>query len=290
MELRQATATTLKIGPFLDSTNGNDEEIALTINQADVKLSKNGGAFAQKNDAVACTHDANGMYFCPINVTDTGTLGRLQLICHVAGALFVWHDFMVITQEEYDALGANAVTITLKDTDTNGVIIPDVFVTLRNNTDDTVLDRKITNENGQVIFSLNNGSYKLYIRKLGNYTFTIPEALTVLGDTVKEYYGDPFSPSAPSAPNTCIIYGWVIDANGQAKIGITVKAMIAIPPQLSAEQYAILTEEVLATTGIDGYFEIILLREEEYYLVIPEVSYAQKIEVPAQASVNYALL
>lgn len=104
LELRQSTAVTLKIGPFLDSTDGNTEENALTISQADVKLSKNGGAYTQKTEATSCTVDGTtGMYGCPIDATDTGTLGRLQLLVHEAGALVVWENYMVITQQLWDS-------------------------------------------------------------------------------------------------------------------------------------------------------------------------------------------
>jgi len=106
--LKQSTAVTLKIGPFLDASDGDTAETALTISQADVRLAKNGGAFAQKNDATACTHDENGWYGCPLNTTDTGTLGRLQLAVHESGALAVWHECMVLPANVYDALVAGS--------------------------------------------------------------------------------------------------------------------------------------------------------------------------------------
>lgn len=102
--LKQSTAVTLKIGPFLDDTDGKTAETALTIAQADVRLSKNGGNIAQKNEATSCTHDELGIYGCPINTTDTGTLGRLQVWVHESGALPVWHEFMVVTANVYDTL------------------------------------------------------------------------------------------------------------------------------------------------------------------------------------------
>jgi len=102
--LKQSTAVTLKIGPFLDETNGKDAETALTLSQADVRLSKNGGDIAQKNEATSCTHDELGVYGCPIDATDTNTLGRLQLWVHESGALPVWHEYMVITANEYDSI------------------------------------------------------------------------------------------------------------------------------------------------------------------------------------------
>jgi hypothetical protein len=102
--LKQSTAVTLKIGPFLDDTDGKTAETGLTIAQADVRLSKNGANIAQKTEASSCTHDELGIYGCPINATDTGTLGRLQLWVHESGALPVWHDFMVIPANVFDSL------------------------------------------------------------------------------------------------------------------------------------------------------------------------------------------
>ena len=48
--LKQSTAVTVKLGPFLDASDGVTAETALTISQSDVILSKNFGAFAQKGD------------------------------------------------------------------------------------------------------------------------------------------------------------------------------------------------------------------------------------------------
>jgi hypothetical protein len=102
--LEQSTAYTLKIGPFLDDADGNTVEGALAITQADVRLSKNGGNIAQKNEAAACVHDELGWYNCTIDATDTDTLGRLQLFVHEAGALTVWHEYMVVPANTYDSL------------------------------------------------------------------------------------------------------------------------------------------------------------------------------------------
>jgi len=106
--LRQSTAVTRKIGPFVDSTDGVTPETGLTIAQADVRLSKNGGDFAQKNDATGCTHDEDGWYGCPLDATDTGTLGSLVIAIAVSGALPVWHEFTVVPANVYDALVAGS--------------------------------------------------------------------------------------------------------------------------------------------------------------------------------------
>jgi len=104
--LRQSTSTSVKIGPFVDDTDGKTPEVILTITQADVRLSKNGGDYSQKNDANACTHDELGEYDCPLNTTDTGTLGRIKLRVQETGALAVWHEYSVVTQQAWDSFFA----------------------------------------------------------------------------------------------------------------------------------------------------------------------------------------
>jgi len=104
--LKQSTAVDVKIGPFVDSTDGDAEETGLTIAQGDVILSKNGQTGAQKNDATAAAHAEDGMYNCEFDATDTDTVGQLTLGVHVAGALFVRHDWHVVEEEVYDDLFA----------------------------------------------------------------------------------------------------------------------------------------------------------------------------------------
>lgn len=102
--LKQSTAVTLKLGPFVDDTDGATPETGLTIAQADVRLSKNAGNMAQKGNATSCTHDEIGMYDCPLSTTDTGTLGALSVNVKVTGALSVKQTYMVVSSAVYDAL------------------------------------------------------------------------------------------------------------------------------------------------------------------------------------------
>ena len=102
--LKQSTAATIKLGPFVDDTDGKTAETALTIGQADIRLSKNGGDIAQTNNATGATHDELGYYDIPLDTTDTGTLGRLRVLVSKAGALPVWQDFLIVTANVYDTL------------------------------------------------------------------------------------------------------------------------------------------------------------------------------------------
>ncbi len=102
--LKQSTAATVKLGPFVDDTDGKTAETGLTIAQADIRLSKNGGDFAQTNNAAGATHDENGYYDVPLNTTDTNTLGTLTVAVSKTGALPVWATFMVVPANVYDSL------------------------------------------------------------------------------------------------------------------------------------------------------------------------------------------
>ena len=94
--LRQSTTQTIRFGPFLDSTDGITAETALTIAQADMQLSKDGAAFAQKNASGNATHDADGWYSTDLNATDTNTVGILEFQVAVSGALPYFKSFYVV--------------------------------------------------------------------------------------------------------------------------------------------------------------------------------------------------
>lgn len=102
-ELKQSTVTIIKIGPFVGTTGTVITD--LTIPQAGVRLSKEGGNMAQKSTATACVHDEIGVYFCDLSAADTGTLGRLRVDVDESGsaALAVFHIYDVVTAQYWDA-------------------------------------------------------------------------------------------------------------------------------------------------------------------------------------------
>ena len=103
--LKQSTVKIFRIGPFVDATDGVTAETGLTISQADIQISKAGGAFAQTSDASpTTTHDADGWYQLPLTATDTGTLGLLTVQVVESGALMVWADFEVVPANVFDSL------------------------------------------------------------------------------------------------------------------------------------------------------------------------------------------
>lgn len=110
--IQKSTSITVKMGPFVDKTDGDTAETGLTITQPDVRLSKNGGAFAQKAAAQTLTHDEKGYYGLTLDATDTDTLGRLTVHIHESGALPVWQDFMVVPTNVWDSMfGTDALQV-----------------------------------------------------------------------------------------------------------------------------------------------------------------------------------
>jgi len=102
--LKQSTAVEIGIGPFVDSTDGFTAETALSITQPDIRLKKNGGAWAQKNAAQTLAHEENGWYEIALDTTDTNTLGILIVAITKSGALPVWKEYLVVPANVYEAL------------------------------------------------------------------------------------------------------------------------------------------------------------------------------------------
>jgi hypothetical protein len=114
--LKQSTAVEIKLGPFLDSTDGNTVEDGLTIEDEHVDLAKNGGDWGDKSETTTCVHETLGWYRCLLNATDTDTLGILIVKVHVVGALPVWREFMVLSANVYDSLVGGTDTLQVEVT------------------------------------------------------------------------------------------------------------------------------------------------------------------------------
>jgi hypothetical protein len=108
--LKQSTASQeISLGYFLDSTDGNTEETALTIANTDIKLRKGGTTTLANKNSGGATHISNGVYHATLDATDTNTLGMLEIYVHVAGALAVKNTYMVLPAASYDAIVTNGL-------------------------------------------------------------------------------------------------------------------------------------------------------------------------------------
>ncbi len=142
LPVKLSTARTIVLGPFVDSTDGVTPKTALTIAQADIRLSVNGGAFAQTHNATGGTHMENGHYSIPLDTTDTGTVGILRVAVYKSGALPCWLDCAVMSTNAFDSfisdsgVGMLANTQSWKGNTVNTAAtagVPDVNVKNMNN-------------------------------------------------------------------------------------------------------------------------------------------------------------
>jgi hypothetical protein len=103
--LKQSTASQeVPLGYFLDSTDGNTEETALTIANTDIKLWKFGATTLANKNSGGATHISNGVYYAVLDAADTDTRGSLIIFVHVAGALSVRVECVVLAANIYDSL------------------------------------------------------------------------------------------------------------------------------------------------------------------------------------------
>lgn len=101
--LRQSTASQeISLGQFLDSTDGDTEENALTIANTDIKLRKHGTTTLANKNSGGATSISNGVYHATLDATDSNTLGMLEVYIHVAGALAVKDKYMVLPAAVFD--------------------------------------------------------------------------------------------------------------------------------------------------------------------------------------------
>lgn len=115
--LKQSTAAVISFGPFVAPGDGvtlvTSLVSALDAATTGIKISKNGGALADRSATItATTYDAYGNYLVTLNTTDTNTLGRLRVQFTAAGTnMPVWDDFVVLPASVYDGIIAGGTTI-----------------------------------------------------------------------------------------------------------------------------------------------------------------------------------
>lgn len=119
--LKQSTASQkIPLGYFLDSTDGNTQEVALAIANTDIKLWKTGATTLANKNSGGATHISNGIYYAVLDATDTNTLGPMIVFVHVAGALAVRVECCVLSANVYDSFIAGTDVFDVSLTQISG--------------------------------------------------------------------------------------------------------------------------------------------------------------------------
>lgn len=157
--LKQSTAANVPIGPLVD-TDGAVVTTA-TVAQADVRLSKNGAAFAQKGSSSDAAHMENGWYQLDLTSDDTATLGNLTITVVDTDAMQAWREFMIVPANVYDALIADTDYLTVDVVQIEGADATDTIASSAFDSDDAasvadhVWDELTTDHVGAGSFGLN---------------------------------------------------------------------------------------------------------------------------------------
>lgn len=104
--------------------------------------------------------------------------------------------------------GTNIVTVAVQDSLLAPIPGADIYV--YDATDTVYLTSGTTNTSGHAVFTLDDGTYSLHIRKIGS-SFTTPETLVVAGTTEETYYGSTVSVGIPEDSEACRVYEYCYD-------------------------------------------------------------------------------
>lgn len=103
--LRQSTASQeVPLGPFLDITDANTEETAITLSASEILIWKTGATSLVAKNSGDATHMQNGIFYAVLDATDTNTIGPLVIFARDTAALWVRLECVVYDEAVYDSL------------------------------------------------------------------------------------------------------------------------------------------------------------------------------------------
>lgn len=121
-----------------------------------------------------------------------------------------------------------------------------------------------------------NVAGNLYVRITGATIDPVLEAILVVDSIVP-------TPPVITPPNTTVIYGTVLKADGSPAIGASVSARpLSVPSIVSG--IAITTDLITAKTDSYGQFTLLLIEGSQVDVFIPSVNYRRTITVPASSA------
>ncbi len=153
--------------------------------------------------------------------------------------------------DQVTGTGNRVITIHAQDTGTNP--LQDVLVRIGDAS-------QTTDVSGDAVFALDDGSYDVILRKQ-LVSFTVPESLTVSGDGTHSYTGTIITPSAPTQPDTCVVFGYVIDDGGTPVEGANI--LINETKDSTFSNIQKLVKNKQTTSDANGFWELEVIRSSE---------------------------
>ncbi len=181
--------------------------------------------------------------------------------------------------------GSRTVTLTVSD-GTN--VLAGVRVTVHNSAQTDAGLIQVTNSSGQVVYGLDDGSYKVVVRTSPEYTAANPFTLEVNGTTTQTLTVTPVTIPAPADPAYCTVYCWAQELDGS--IPAATFALTAKHSATASGKSVLLGADTATVNVTTGYAALTILRGA---VVTLELSSAtdrrrrERVVVPAADSVNW---
>lgn len=203
-----------------------------------------------------------GHYRIKVPASLTGELGVFTTRLYAGGGLpSIREDMIGVTEV---AGTGYARTFTAEDADEDP--IPSVLIQVRNSTGMIVIAEGETDTNGEWVQLLPAGDYLVYAWRAGFSFSGQPYSLTVAADGTATYTGEAFVPSDPGDPDMVTVYGWLLAADGNPRVGVSVTFApiledqeILRPLASDAAEKLLSRVGVAVTTNAEGYFEVSLI-------------------------------
>jgi hypothetical protein len=172
--------------------------------------------------------------------------------------------------------GSNTVTINVK---ASAVNVVDCYVEVWDSAGTSFISRTTTNSSGNVSFDLDNGTYTVKIHKAGYYFSN--QTLTVDGAESVAYTGTILTPTAPTDPTLCKVYGYYFDPSGNTFPAI--KSMVKMSVAYEAADNNYFVESINGTYNTTtGELSFNIVQGADAILDIPFLNIKKRFTVPAE--------
>jgi hypothetical protein len=173
--------------------------------------------------------------------------------------------------------GSNAVTINVKDD--SAVNIVDCYVEVWDSAGTSFISRTNTNSSGNVTFNLDSNTYTVKMHKTGYYFAN--QTLIVDGAESVAYTGTILTPTAPTDPTLCKVYGYYFDPSGNTFPAI--KSMVKMSVAYEAADNNYYVESINGTYNTTtGELSFSIVQGADAVLDIPFLNIKKRFTVPAE--------
>ena len=216
--LRQHTATTILIGPFLAATDGFTRQTALALTGTGVWLSKLDGTVALGTSTATLAGGTNGWYSHSVATSVVDTAGRLRVDYNATGSaisLAVWHDYVVYPQQVYDSINTATDLLDVSVRQWDGATVATATGTFPN--------VNVTAWTGQTLATATGDVPKVNLTHIGGSTLATDTAQ--IGVNVVQWRLNTMATATGTQPNINLTHiGGATLATGSAQIGVNVAA------------------------------------------------------------------